>query len=115
MVLRLPCAALDSGRAAVLQPCPCPCLTPMARPRPLADFIDSCLGPSLAAQGFAAADILLSWSEIVGERLAAVSQPLRVEWPRRRPFQGEGRPDPASLVVRVEGAFALELQHLAPI
>ena len=26
-----------------------------------------------------------------------------------------GRPEPATLIVRVEGAFALELQHLAPI
>ncbi|KAA2236213.1 DUF721 domain-containing protein [Salinarimonas soli] len=84
-------------------------------PRPLADLIDACLGPALAAQGFAASDVIASWPEIVGERLAAFTQPLKVEWPRKaRGVEGEARA-PASLVVRVEGAFALEMQHLAPL
>jgi hypothetical protein len=87
-----------------------------ARTRPLADLIDACLGPALRAQGFAAADILVAWSDIVGQRLAEVTQPVRLEWPRRRPTPGsDARPDPATLVVRVEGAFALEMQHLAPL
>jgi hypothetical protein len=88
----------------------------MRRPRPLADLIDTCLGPSLAAQGFAAADVIVAWPEIVGERLASFSQPVKVEW-KRRPAGAdpERRPDPAVLVVRVEGAFALEMQHLAPL
>ena len=88
----------------------------MRRPRPLADLIDACLGPSLAAQGFAAADVIVAWPEIVGERLASFSQPVKVEW-KRRPAGAdpERRPDPAVLVVRVESAFALEMQHLAPV
>ena len=28
----------------------------MRKPKPLADFIDACLGPALAAQGFASSD-----------------------------------------------------------
>jgi hypothetical protein len=88
----------------------------MARPRPLADLIDACVGRALRAQGFAASDILVAWSDIVGQRLADVTQPLRLEWPRRRPDIGsEARPDPATLIMRVEGAFALEMQHLAPL
>ena len=47
----------------------------MARTRPLAELLDACLGPSLAAQGFAASDILLAWPEIVGDRLARASSP----------------------------------------
>jgi hypothetical protein len=79
-------------------------------------LIDTCLGPALRAQGFAASDILVAWADIVGQRLADVTQPLRLEWPRRRPAVGlDVRPDPATLVVRVEGAFALEMQHLAPL
>jgi hypothetical protein len=86
------------------------------RPRPLADFVEECLGPSLAAQGFASADVIVAWPEIVGERLAAFTQPLKVEWKRRAAGDDpEARPDPATLVVRVESAFALEMQHLAPI
>lgn len=87
----------------------------MARTRPLAELIDSCLGPALAAQGFASSDILAAWPEIVGERLAGTTQPLKVEW-RRNPQARPGeRPEPATLVVRVESGFALELQHLGPL
>jgi hypothetical protein len=54
--------------------------------------------------------------EIVGERLAAATQPLKIEWPRRRSgADPTSRPDPATLVVRVESAFALDMQHLAPV
>lgn len=89
---------------------------PNPRPRPLADFIDTCLGPALAAQGFAASDVIVAWPEIVGERLAAFTQPMKIEWKRKPPnADPETRPDPATLVVRVESAFALEMQHLAPL
>jgi hypothetical protein len=87
-----------------------------ARLRPLADLVDSCLDRALAAQGFAGSDIILSWADIVGERLAGYSQPIKMEWPRRGTAgRTPGRPEPASLIVRVEGVFALELQHLAPV
>lgn len=87
----------------------------MARVKPLAELLDACIGPAFAAQGFASTDILAAWPEIVGERLARYCQPSKLEWPRRRRREEEGRPDPGTLVVRVEGVFALELQHLAPI
>lgn len=88
----------------------------MARPKPLAEFVDACLGRALAAQGFAASDVIVAWPDIVGERLARFSQPLRIDWPRRGATRGrDERPEPATLVVRVEGAFALEMQHMAPL
>jgi hypothetical protein len=82
----------------------------------LADLIDVCLGPSLAAQGFAASDVITAWPDIVGERLASFTRPVKIDW-KRKPAHAdpEARPDPAALVVRVESAFALELQHLAPV
>lgn len=86
------------------------------RLRPLAELIDECLAPALAAQGFAAADIVVGWPEIVGERLAARSEPVKMEWPRRPKHAGPDEPsDPATLVLRCESAFALELQHMAPV
>jgi hypothetical protein len=89
---------------------------PSPRPRPLADFLDVCLSPSLAAQGFATSDIIVAWQDIVGERLAAFTQPLKIEWKRKGPnADPDARPEPATLVIRVEGAFALEMQHMAPI
>jgi hypothetical protein len=87
----------------------------MAREKPLADLVQSCLGPALAKQGFAAGDVIVAWPDIVGERLARVTQPVRLEWPRRSRFAGpDERAEPATLVVRVESAFALEMQHAAP-
>ncbi len=85
--------------------------------RPLAELVDSCLGEALAKQGFAGADIVVSWPDIVGEALARRSRPMRIAWPRKP--SGLGRepvqPEPATLHVRVESAFALELQHQAPL
>ncbi len=84
--------------------------------RPLADLIDAAIGPVLAAHGFAASDVVVGWPEIVGEHLAAHSEPVKLQWPRRPAgVIDDGPGDPATLVVRVEGAFALELQHLAPV
>lgn len=82
--------------------------------KPLAELIDDCIAPALAAQGFAGRAIVSLWPEIVGERLAARSRPLKIDWPRRRPAPGEAT-EPATMVVRVEGAFALEMQQLGPL
>lgn len=91
--------------------------------KPLAELVDRCIGPVLAAQGFAASDVVLAWPEIVGERLAKHTEPMRVMWPKRHEAYAadklsakEARTrQPATLVVRVTGAFALELQHMAPV
>jgi hypothetical protein len=80
--------------------------------RPLADLIDEALGPALAGQGFATSDIITGWPDIVGEALARHCEPLKISWPRRI---GDAPPEPATLIVRVESAFALELQHQAPV
>lgn len=87
----------------------------MARAKPLAELLEECIGPAFAAQGFASTDILAAWPEIVGERLARYCQPSKIEWPRRRRRDEDGRSEPGTLVVRVEGVFAIELQHLAPV
>jgi hypothetical protein len=84
--------------------------------RPLADFVGATLDPLAARQGFGESDILLNWDAIVGERLVAVCEPVRLQWPIRGPKTSPDAPvEPATLHLRVEGAFALELQHLAPV
>lgn len=87
----------------------------MARVKPLADLIEACIGPAFSAQGFASTDILAAWPEIVGERLSRYCQPSKLEWPRRTRRDEDGRSEAGTLIVRVEGVFALELQHLAPV
>ena len=86
----------------------------MARAKPLGELIEACIGPAYAAQGFASTDILTAWPEIVGARLSRHCQPVKLEWPRRR-SKDEGKAESGTLVVRVDGVFALELQHLAPV
>jgi hypothetical protein len=87
-----------------------------SRPKSLAELVGKALDPVIAKQGFGESDIILHWGDIAGARLAAVSDPIRLQWPPRPPGRSpEAPPDPATLVVRIEGAFALELQHLAPL
>ena len=87
----------------------------MARVKPLAELLEACVGKAFAAQGFASTDIIAAWPDIVGERLGRFCQPGKIEWPRGKRGDAHGRPDPGTLIVRVEGVFALELQHLAPV
>jgi hypothetical protein len=85
--------------------------------RPLADLVVPTLGKTLAAQGFAAADVVLAWPQIIGERLARVSEPVELKWPRGAKLAeaGERPQKSATLIVRVEGAHGLEVQHMASL
>lgn len=84
--------------------------------RPLGELAPAALSPSAAKLGFGEADIVLHWPDIAGERLAQVSDPERLQWPvRAKKAPPEDHSDPAALVLRVEGAFAVEVQHLAPL
>ncbi len=93
--------------------------------RPLADWVDGCIAPALARFGFGEADIVSGWADIAGPRVAGFAEPVEIKWPRRgaaAKLAGAGRAagepggrPPATLVVRVESAYALELQHLAPL
>jgi hypothetical protein len=78
-------------------------------PRPLSAFSGATLNDALKAQGFASAEIVARWAEIVGPEIAAHSQPAKINWPRA---VGEEAPEPATLVLRVEGPAAIEIQHL---
>ena len=52
----------------------------------------------------------------IGERLAAVTEPMKLQWPSRGPKRSpDEAAEPATLILRVEGAFAIEVQHLAPL
>ncbi len=57
-------------------------------------------------QGFAATEIITRWEEIVGPELARRSEPVRLVWPRREDPESVG-----TLTIRVEGVYAIEVQH----
>jgi hypothetical protein len=61
--------------------------------------------------GFAQADVLLRWAEIVGEALAPTCRPVRVSY---RGGRGRDHGLGATLVVQTNSARAPEVEHLAP-
>jgi hypothetical protein len=87
-------------------------IDPKRRPvRRLGDLVVAELSPALRRNGFANATIHLHWQEIVGAELARWSEPARLKWPLRAELADPDSRPAATLVVRVEGAFALELQQ----
>jgi hypothetical protein len=87
---------------------------PPIRRGPALDRLDKHFSPIAAKVlrrfGFAYADLIANWRAIVGERLAETSAPERVRWPRGGEAE-EGRGRGGVLVVAVEGASAIDLQH----
>ena len=81
-------------------------------PRPLADLLHRTLKDAFAKQGFASTELVTRWAEIVGTEIAAHSEPEKIQWPRA----ADGRtPEPGTLVLRVEGPTAIEIQHLSGV
>ena len=81
-------------------------------PRPLSELLSATLSDVLKAQGFASTEIISRWNDIVGSEIAGHSEPLKINWPRTT---SEEKPEPATLVLRVEGPAALEIQHLSAV
>jgi hypothetical protein len=81
-------------------------------PRPLADLLHKTLNDAFAKQGFASTELVTRWAEIVGHEIADHSQPEKIQW--TRPVEGR-MPDPGTLVLRVEGPTAVEIQHLSGV
>jgi hypothetical protein len=80
--------------------------------KPLRDLVPKVVSDSFNRQGFASAELVTRWTEIVGVEIAAHSEPIKVQWVR--PADGEAR-EPGTLVLRVEGPSAIEIQHLANV
>ena len=97
--------------------------------RPLADYALRQIDPLVIKRGFGESALILRWPEIVGERIAALCAPERLQWPprpRRKPealSTGDGKtaradrarePAPATLILRVEPGFGLDIQYMTP-
>jgi hypothetical protein len=68
--------------------------------------------------GFSAASLITDWPAIAGGDLARFTAPERLKWPRAaQPADEEDGPPPrrggATLVLRVDGGHALEVQYRA--
>jgi hypothetical protein len=86
-------------------------------PRPLSEFLGATLSDSLKSQGFASTEIIARWADIAGPEIAAHSEPMKITWPRANTTGDvdDGVAEPATLVLRVEGPVALEIQHLSAV
>ncbi len=94
--------------------------------KPLRELLGKVVGDTFKRQGFASAELVTRWTEIVGAEIAAYSEPIKLQWPRppapsmraasarRDPDPGWERP-PGTLILRVEGPAAIEIQHLANV
>ena len=80
--------------------------------KPLSVLLSDVFSEAYAKQGFAARELVTRWSEIAGASVAAHSQPLKIQW--SRPIEGQEL-EPATLVLRVEGPMALEIQHMSDL
>jgi hypothetical protein len=80
--------------------------------QPLRDIAGKIVGETFTRQGFASAELVTRWSGIVGVEIAAHSEPIKIQWTR----PADGAPaEPGTLVLRVEGPAAIEIQHLANV
>src|SRR4051795_2444109 len=89
----------------------------MAKPgpisaKPLSLLLGDVFSDAYAKQGFAARELVTRWDEIAGAEIARHSEPLKLQWPR--PVEGQPQ-EPATLVLRVEGPAALEIQHKSDV
>jgi hypothetical protein len=86
------------------------------KPRPtrkLAELTAEFMADAFKKQGFARTELVTRWKEIAGAEIAACAEPLKLQWPRTKQGQREDQEpaEPATLVLRVEGPAALEIQH----
>ena len=89
----------------------------MAKPgpisaKPLSVLLSDVFSDAYARQGFAARELVTRWAEIAGPEISTHSEPLKIQWPR--PVEGQPQ-EPATLVLRVAGPMALEIQHSSDV
>ena len=94
------------------------------RAKAIGAYVPKVARAAFERHGFPSADLLADWPEIIGAEYARITMPERLVWPRGaepapdedltpRGFKNARRVG-ATLVLRVEGPRAIEIQHIAP-
>jgi hypothetical protein len=78
----------------------------------LADVAGKYLAESFSRQGFTSVELVTHWEDIVGREVAAHAEPIKIQWPRN---SDPDELEPATLVLRVQGPSAIEIQHLSDV
>lgn len=82
----------------------------MKDPVNIGDLVAKAVDPVLKRRAGMSAGLTAGWSGIVGEELAAHSQPLKIKWPKRA-READDAFEPATLVIAASGMWALRIQH----
>ncbi len=75
--------------------------------RPIAAELPRLIGKPLGKRGFGEGGLIAEWPAVVGEEIARHAAPFKLAFPRGQRRDG-------TLTLRATGAFATELQHMAP-
>lgn len=83
------------------------------QPKCVGEFLPRLMKPAFEKYGFSASVILTGWDALVGPDLAAYTLPERLKWPpRSREGGNSASVTGATLILRCDGARALEVDHL---
>lgn len=79
--------------------------------RPLADLVAPTFAETMKKRGIPLPALVTHWEDIVGAEIGSRCAPIEIKW-----FKGPENlaQEPATLVLRVEGLWALEIQYQAP-
>ena len=81
-------------------------------------YLSGVTRPVFEKFGFQRAALLTDWDSIVGAPLCHFSAPEQIKWQAQRnetvAIEQAGQQEGATLVIRVDGPAALEVQHQAP-
>ena len=75
----------------------------------VSDLASDVLDPVMRKRAGISIEIVQSWTEIAGERLANTTRPIKILWQRRMSDQDPF--EPATLVIACSGPAALRVQH----
>ncbi len=78
--------------------------------KPIAALVGRCVADACKRQGFATSEIVTRWGTIVGPEIANCAEPIGMKWIRATDAANAAS---ATLVLRVEGPAAIEIQHQA--
>lgn len=82
--------------------------------RPLARFVPDLTKKVFQKRGFSSAQLIADWADIIGAQWARQCQPEKLTWPRAARDHDEpagSTPPGATLVLRTDPAFALEIEY----
>jgi hypothetical protein len=86
----------------------------------LRDVTGKIVGKTFTQQGFGSTELVTRWISIVGQDIGANSEPIKIQWTRPPPSHPsrasrEWTQEPGTLLLRVEGPGAIEIQHLTNV